>query len=66
MNTWVKKNQSITLDKNITITALLKSLGINIILKIIQRLMNELGIKSIVIKNFRPFSNKGKMGNLNN
>ena len=40
------------------INASLKSLGINISLKRTQRIMNKLGIKSIVTKKFRPFSNK--------
>lgn len=40
------------------INASLKSLGVNISLKRTQRLMNKLGIKSIVTKKFRPYSNK--------
>ena len=43
------------------INELLKSLGITISLKRTQRLMKNLGIKSIVIKKYRPTSSKKKI-----
>src|SRR5512136_2214211 len=43
------------------INAALKELGITISIKRTQRLMKKLGIRSIIVKKFRPTSSKGKI-----
>ncbi|OPJ61567.1 hypothetical protein CLORY_22490 [Clostridium oryzae] len=45
----------------VKINEALKSLGINISIKKTQRLMKKLGIKSIIVKKYRPTSSKKKI-----